>query len=237
MFSVQPYFSVNRLLFMKHFKGVYAIANIRGGGEYGSKWYDAARLLKKQKSYDDFQQAAEYLIENKYTSNEKLILEGGSNGGLLVGVCANQRPNLFAAAIIHVGVLDLLRYHKFTIGYAWTSDFCCYENEKDEEVAIKHLKNQIQLSPYHNVPKDSNKYPATLLLTSDHDNRVSPLHSFKHAAELQHQLGAKLNDPILLRVDLKSGHGAGKSLTKVIDELVDVYSFIQRALNLKFYDN
>lgn len=189
---------------MKHFKGVFVVANIRGGGEYGTAYYDSGRLLNKQNCFDDFQQAGEYLIENGYTNKEKLIIEGGSNGGLLVGACANQRPDLFGAAIIHVGVLDLLRFHKFTIGYAWVSDYG--DREEEGEEGVKHFKNQLKLSPLHNVPKDNlSKYPATLILTSDHDNRVVPLHSFKHCAQLQHAIGQRLNDPILLRVEMKAG--------------------------------
>lgn len=233
--SLTPFFSALRLFFMKYFNGVYAIANIRGGGEYGQNWYDQGRLLNKQNCMDDFQQAAEYLIANGYTNKGKLTIEGGSNGGLLVATCANQRPDLFGACICHVGVLDLTRFHKFTIGSAWISDYG--DNSIEGEEGLKNLKNQLKLSPYHNVPNDCTKYPATLILTSDHDNRVSPLHSFKFAAELQHKLGDKVDDPLLLRVDMKAGHGGGKPISKVIDEFTDVYSFIQKSLGLKFNEN
>lgn len=221
-------FSVNRLTWLKNFKGIFAVANIRGGGELGQDWHDSGRLLNKQNVFDDFIAAGEYLIENKYTSQDKLAIEGGSNGGLLVAAVSNQRPELFGACICHVGVLDMIRFASFTIGHAWTSDF---GDPKDK----KHFENLIKYSPYHNIP-DAVKYPATLLLTADHDDRVVPAHSLKFIAELQYKLGKKLVDtPLMIRVDTKAGHGGGKPVTKVIEEFADIYSFLYNTLGLKNY--
>jgi len=234
---VQPYFSVSRLLFMSKngYRGIFAVANIRGGNEYGRKWYDAGRLFNKQNSYDDFIQAAEYLIENGYTNKSKLIIEGGSNGGLMVAAVANQRPDLFGAVVAHVGVFDLLRFQKFTCGSSWICDYG--DHEEESEKGLLHLKNQLKISPLHNVPKNGMpKYPAVLLLTSDHDNRVVPLHSFKYIAELQHTIGRRLDDSILLlRVEMNAGHGAGKSTEQLINASVDAYCFLEKALNLECY--
>lgn len=220
-------FNINRLIWLKNFNGLFAVANIRGGGELGQNWHDSGRLLNKQNCFDDFVSAAEYLIKNKYTSSEKLAIEGGSNGGLLVSAVSNQRPDLFGATLAHVGVLDMLRFHTFTIGHAWTSD---YGSPDDKE----HFDNIIKYSPYHNIP-DTDKYPAMLLLTADHDDRVVPAHSLKFIAELQYRLGERINNtPLLIRVDTKSGHGAGKPVTKTIDEYVDIYCFLLNALKLQF---
>lgn len=222
-------FNINRVAWLKNFKGVLAVSNIRGGGELGQKWHDAGRLLNKQNCFDDFAAAAEYLIKEKYTRTDKLVIEGGSNGGLLVAAAANQRPDLFGAILCHVGVLDMLRYHIFTIGEAWQSD---YGNPGEE----KHFKNLFKFSPYHNVPGNVESYPATLLLTADHDDRVVPAHSLKFIAELQYKLGLKLpTTPLLARIDTKSGHGAGKPVSKIIDQYLDIYSFLYRALDLKDY--
>ena len=223
--AITPFFSVPNMVWLE-MGGVLAVANIRGGGEYGKDWHDAGRKLKKQNVFDDFIAAAEYLIENKYTSKEKLAIGGGSNGGLLVGVCITQRPDLFAAALPAVGVLDMLRFHKFTIGWAWTSDYGSPDNP-DEFKALQAY------SPLHNV-KPGTKYPATLITTGDHDDRVFPGHSFKFAAALQEaQAGPS---PVLIRIETKAGHGAGKPTTKQIEEAADRWSFLVKTLKMSVED-
>ncbi|PLX07182.1 MAG: S9 family peptidase, partial [Marinilabiliales bacterium] len=221
--SLTPGFSISRLSFLEQ-GGVYAMANLRGGGEYGADWHEAGTLLKKQNVFDDFIYAAKYLIESKYTYEDKLAIAGGSNGGLLVGACMTQHPDMFKVAIPMVGVMDMLRYHKFTIGWAWASD---YGRSDDSEEMFKYLYSY---SPLHNIKKGV-EYPATLAITADHDDRVVPAHTFKFMATLQEKDGGK--NPILIRVETKAGHGAGKPTAKQIEETADMYSFIMYNLGMK----
>lgn len=226
--QVTSAFNINRIAWLKNFRGILAVANIRGGGELGKHWHDSGKLLNKQNCFNDFIAAGEYLINERLTCREKLAIQGGSNGGLLVAATANQRPDLWGAVIGHVGVLDMIRFHLFTIGHAWMTE---YGNPQDEQ----HFKNLIKYSPYHNIPS-ADRYPATLLLTADHDDRVVPAHSLKYIAQLQHKLGQKLSEtPLLIRIDTKAGHGAGKPISKVIDEYADIYSFLYNVFNLKNY--
>jgi len=221
--SLNPSFTVARIPFLEN-GGIYVVANIRGGGEYGEAWHMTGTKLHKQNVFDDFIAAAEYLIKEKYTSSEKLAIDGGSNGGLLVGACMTQRPDLFAVAVPEVGVLDMLRYHKFTIGWSWTSD---YGNSEESKEMFEYLKGY---SPLHNI-KTGVKYPATFIMTGDHDDRVVPAHSFKFAATLQ-----AANDgthPTLIRIDSKAGHGAGKPIGKLIDAQTDMWSFVMYNLGMK----
>ena len=218
-----PTFSASRLALLEQ-GFVYANANIRGGGEYGEKWHKAGTKLQKQNVFDDFIAAAEWLIANKYTSTPRLAIQGGSNGGLLVGAVLNQRPELFGVAIPQVGVMDMLRFNKFTIGWNWVAD---YGSSADPA----EFKALYAYSPLHNIRKGG-KYPATLITTADHDDRVAPAHAFKFAAALQAaQAGAA---PILLRVDVKAGHGAGKPTTKLIEEQADIYAFLFKALGVPY---
>ena len=214
--SLTPYFSASRIPFLEK-GGIYAQVNLRGGNEYGEEWHLAGTKMQKQNVFDDFISAAEYLIREGYTSKERLAIVGGSNGGLLVGACMTQRPDLFKVAIPEVGVMDMLRYHKFTIGWNWASD---YGTSDDSKEMFEYLKGY---SPLHNL-KPGTVYPATLVTTADHDDRVVPAHSFKFAATLQ-----ECNDgpnPVLIRIDTKAGHGGGKPLAKVLEEQADIYSFI-----------
>jgi prolyl oligopeptidase len=212
--TTSPNFSALRLALLE--QGViYASANMRGGGEYGEKWHEAGTKLKKQNVFDDFIAAAEYLIKNKYTSPEKLAIQGGSNGGLLVGAVSNQRPELFRAVVEQAGVMDMLRFHKFTIGWNWIADYGSSDNRAE-------FKALYAYSPIHNI-KTGVKYPATLITTADHDDRVVPAHNFKYAAALQAAQGG--TNPILIRIDTKSGHGAS-STTKAIEQAADIYSFL-----------
>ncbi|CAC5343737.1 MULTISPECIES: prolyl oligopeptidase family serine peptidase [Planktothrix] len=219
--SLTPSFSISRLVWLE-MGGVYAIANLRGGGEYGENWHQAGTKLKKQNVFDDFISAAEWLIEKRYTSAEKLAIMGGSNGGLLVGACMIQRPDLFAAVLPAVGVLDMLRFHKFTIGWAWCSDYGSPENPEEFQALYAY-------SPLHNL-KPGTAYPATLITTGDHDDRVVPAHSFKFASALQeHHIG---ENPVLIRIETKAGHGAGKPTDKVIEEIADQFAFLKRVLQI-----
>ncbi len=219
--SQTPGFSVSRIVWME-MGGVLAVANIRGGAEYGESWHEQGTKLKKQNVFDDFIGAAEFLIKDKITNPKKLAIQGGSNGGLLVGAVLNQRPDLFAAALPAVGVMDMLRFPKFTIGWAWTSDYGSPDN-KDEFNAI------YKYSPLHNI-KPGTKYPAVLVTTADHDDRVFPAHSFKYAATLQ---AAQAGDaPVLIRIETKAGHGAGKPTAKVIEEAADIYGFLMKNLGM-----
>ncbi|GET37402.1 prolyl oligopeptidase family serine peptidase [Microseira wollei] len=219
--SLTPSFSVSQLVWME-MGGVYAVANLRGGGEYGEEWHQAGMKLKKQNVFDDFIAAAEWLIANQYTVPEKLAIAGGSNGGLLVGACMTQRPDLFGAALPAVGVLDMLRFHKFTIGWAWCSE---YGSPEDPE----EFKTLYAYSPLHNL-KAGTAYPATMITTADHDDRVVPAHSFKFAAALQ--AAHQGENPVLIRIETKAGHGAGKPTTKQIEELADRWAFLVRSLNI-----
>ncbi len=219
--SLTPSFSVANLAWLE-MGGVYVMANLRGGGEYGESWHEAGTKLQKQNVFDDFIGAAEWLVAHKVTSPAKLAIGGGSNGGLLVGAAMTQRPELFAAAIPQVGVLDMLRFHKFTIGWAWTSDYGSSDNAEEFKALVKY-------SPLHNLKKGT-CYPATMITTADHDDRVVPAHSFKFAATAQaDQAGAA---PILIRIDTKAGHGAGKPTTKQIEEVADRWGFLSRALQM-----
>ncbi len=203
--------------------GVYCVANLRGGGEYGEQWHAAGTKLQKQNVFDDFIAAAEYLIAERYTSTPKLAIFGGSNGGLLVGACMNQRSDLFGACLPAVGVMDMLRFHKFTIGWAWTSDYGSADNAEE-------FKALLAYSPYHNL-KPGACYPPTLITTADHDDRVVPAHSFKYAARLQEVQSCP--SPVLIRIETKAGHGAGKPTSKQIEERADLWAFLVKNLGMK----
>ncbi len=220
--SLTPYFSVSNLVWLEA-GGVYAVANIRGGGEYGRDWHDAGKKLEKQNCFDDFIAAAEWLIANKYTSSRKLAIRGASNGGLLVGACMTQRPDLFGACLPAVGVMDMLRFHKYTIGWAWVSD---YGSADDPE----EFKALYAYSPLHNL-KPGTAYPATLITTADHDDRVIPAHSMKFAAALQEAHSGTA--PVLIRIQTKAGHGAGKPTKMRIDEATDIWAFLVETLDIK----
>lgn len=221
--SLNPGFSTMRLPFMEN-GGIYVQVNLRGGGEYGKEWHVAGTKMQKQNVFDDFIAAAEYLVKEQYTNPQKIAIMGGSNGGLLVGACLNQRPDLFKVAIPQVGVMDMLRYHKFTIGWNWSSD---YGTSEDSKEMFEYLKSY---SPLHTL-KPGTAYPATLITTADHDDRVVPAHSFKYAAALQ-----AANDgtnPTLIRIESKAGHGAGKPISKVIEEYTDIYAFMMYHLGME----
>lgn len=222
--SLTPSFSTANAIWLEN-GGVYAVANLRGGGEYGKEWHKAGTKLKKQNVFDDFIAAAEYLIDEKYTSSKKLAIKGGSNGGLLVGATMTQRPDLMQVALPAVGVLDMLRYHTFTSGAGWAYD---YGTSEDNKEMFEYLLNY---SPLHNVKKDVD-YPATLVTTGDHDDRVVPAHSFKFAAELQDKQDPSAN-PVLIRIETDAGHGAGKPTSKVIAENADVFAFTLYNMGIK----
>jgi len=222
---ITPGFSVTNLVWLE-MGGVYAVANIRGGGEYGKAWHDAGKKLVKQNVFDDFIAAAEWLIANKYTSTPKLAIRGGSNGGLLVGACMTQRPDLFGVALPAVGVMDMLRFHKFTIGWAWVSDYGSADSP--EEFKALHA-----YSPLHNI-KSGTAYPATFITTADHDDRVVPAHSFKFAATLQAAQSGPA--PTLIRIQTKAGHGAGKPTSMQIDESTDVLAFMVKNMGMDSAD-
>lgn len=213
--SLTPAFSPSAIMFMEQ-GGVYVYVTLRGGLEYGEQWHKDGMLDKKQNVFDDFISAAEYLIDHKYTSSRKLAIAGGSNGGLLVGACEVQRPDLYAVCLPAVGVMDMLRYHKFTIGWGWGVEYGTSDNPEQFEYIYKY-------SPLHNI-REGVKYPATLVTTADHDDRVVPAHSFKFAATMQHAQAGEA--PILIRIDTKAGHGAGKPTSKRIEEAADSYAFL-----------
>jgi len=214
--SLTPYFDVKRLIWLEN-GGIFAVANLRGGGEYGEKWHKAGMLMNKQNVFDDFIAAAEYLIDKKYTNSDKLVIEGRSNGGLLIGAVLNQHPDLFKVAFPGVGVMDMLHYWKFTIGRAWASDYGLPTESKEMfEYIYKY-------SPYHNIKKGK-VYPSIMVNTADHDDRVVPAHSFKYIARLQSICKDNPN-PLFIRIDTKAGHGGGKPTSKIIDEWTDMYSF------------
>ncbi|NEU73340.1 S9 family peptidase [Hassallia byssoidea VB512170] len=220
--SLTPSFSVSTLVWLE-MGGVYAVPNLRGGGEYGEEWHQAGMKLKKQNVFDDFIAAAEWLIGNGYTKSDKLAIAGGSNGGLLVGACMTQRPDLFGAALPAVGVMDMLRFHKFTIGWAWVSEYGSPDNPEE-------FKALYAYSPLHNL-KPGTAYPATMITTADHDDRVVPAHSFKFAAALQAAHTGE--NPVLIRIETKAGHGAGKPTAKIIEESADKWAFLVRTLNME----
>ena len=219
--SLTPAFSPATLAWMQ-MGGVYAQPNLRGGGEYGEDWHQSGTKLRKQNVFDDFIAAAEWLIEHQYTSSRRLAISGGSNGGLLVGACLTQRPELFGACLPAVGVLDMLRFHKFTIGWAWVSDYGSSEDADQFRALYRY-------SPLHNIKK-GRSYPPTMILTADHDDRVVPAHSFKFGAALQSAQSGPA--PILLRIDTKAGHGAGKPTSKLIEEAADRFAFLFKSLGI-----
>ena len=222
--SLSPNFSSMRIPFLEN-GGVYVQVNLRGGSEYGEEWHVAGTKMQKQNVFDDFISAAEWLVSNHFTSKEHIAIMGGSNGGLLVGACMTQRPDLFKVCIPQVGVMDMLRYHKFTIGWNWAPD---YGTSEDSKAMFDYLR---AYSPLHNLKKGVS-YPATLVTTADHDDRVVPAHSFKFAATLQECQGGTA--PVLIRIDSKAGHGSGKPLAKQLEEQADIYSFIMWNLGMKF---
>jgi prolyl oligopeptidase len=217
-----PSFSIRILAWME-LGGVFAMPNLRGGGEYGEEWHEAGKLERKQNVFDDFIAAAEWLIDNKYTRPDRLAINGRSNGGLLVGACMTQRPELFGACLPGVGVMDMLRFHQFTAGRFWTDEYGSADN-------AEHFQALQKYSPYHNI-RERTSYPATLITTADTDDRVVPGHSFKFAAALQH---AQQGDaPVLIRVETRAGHGAGKPTEKIIEEATDEFAFLAATLGFQ----
>lgn len=220
--SITPEFRIDRAIFLEA-GGIYCVANMRGGGEYGEDWHKDGTKCNKQNVFDDFIAAANYLVDNKYTTNQKLAIHGRSNGGLLIGAVMTQRPDLAKVALPTVGVLDMLRFHTFTIGRAWSVDYGNSENKEEFNCLLKY-------SPLHNIKKVN--YPATLILTGDHDDRVVPAHSFKFAATLQENISGE--NPALIRIDINAGHGAGKPTSKQIDEFTDMWSFVFYNLGINY---
>ncbi|MHC4708617.1 MAG: prolyl oligopeptidase family serine peptidase, partial [Planctomycetota bacterium] len=221
--SLKPSFSVSVLTWLEQ-GGIYAAANLRGGGEYGEEWHEAGMLEKKQNVFDDFIGAAEFLCEKKYTSPQKLAVRGGSNGGLLVAACMLQRPDLFGSVVCQVPVADMLRYHKFTVGHHWVPEY------GNAEASPEDFKFLYAYSPLHNI-RGGVEYPPILVTSADTDDRVVPAHAKKFVAELQEKSTGK--NPILLRVETKAGHGRGKPITKILEEQADVYAFVFKTLNMK----
>lgn len=224
--SLTPSFRASRIPWLEN-GGIYVVANLRGGGEYGEEWHKAGTVLQKQNVFDDFIACAEYLIKEKYTSSDKLAILGGSNGGLLVGAVTNQRPDLFKVAFPAVGVMDMLRFHKFTIGWAWVGDYGSSDNEEQFNYLYKY-------SPLHNISAQAD-YPAVMVTTADHDDRVVPAHSFKYIAELQHKY--KGENPVLIRIETSAGHGAGKPTSKQIEESTDMWAFTFFNMGIEPYKN
>jgi prolyl oligopeptidase len=220
---VTPAFSISNAFFIEQ-GGIFVVANLRGGSEYGEKWHKAGMLEKKQNVFDDFIAAAEFLIKKRYTNPDKLAIKGGSNGGLLVGAAMTQRPELFKVALPQVGVMDMLRFHKFTVGWGWTVEYGSSDS-------ANHFPFLYKYSPYHNLRKGVH-YPATLVTTADHDDRVVPAHSFKFAARLQEYHNG--SNPVLIRIDTNAGHGAGKPTSKLIEEAADTWSFLMKNLDMPF---
>jgi len=224
--AMTPGFSTLRMAWLEA-GGTFAMANLRGGGEYGKEWHDAGRLANKQNVFDDFIAAGEYLIEAGYTSSDRLAIAGGSNGGLLVGATMTQRPDLAAVAFPAVGVMDMIRYHKFTIGWGWIPEYGCADSSKAD------FENLAGYSPYHNL-KPQTHYPSTLVTTADHDDRVVPAHSFKFGARLQACQASER--PALIRIEKNAGHGAGKPTAKILDEQADKWAFMFHEMNVPFAD-
>ena len=213
--SLSPYFSTSNIILLEN-GGIYAVPNIRGGGEYGEDWHQQGIKLKKQNVFDDFMAAAQYLVDNKYTSKERLAIEGGSNGGLLVGACITQKPDMCKVAFPAVGVMDMLRYHKFTAGAGWAYDYGTADDSKEMFDYLYHY------SPLHNLKETS--YPATMVTTADHDDRVVPAHSFKFGTTMQEKNSGP--NPVLMRIETKAGHGAGQSTNQIIEQQTDKWSFM-----------
>jgi len=221
--SLTPFFSTSNIVLLEN-GGVFAMPNLRGGGEYGEEWHQAGMLLRKQNVFDDFIAAGEYLIQEKYTDSNNLAIAGGSNGGLLVGACMTQRPELYRVAFPAVGVMDMLRYHKFTVGWGWIPEYGCSDSSKVD------FENLYSYSPIHNL-KEGVEYPATMITTADHDDRVVPAHSFKFAATLQEK--HKGSNPVLIRIETDAGHGAGKPTSKIIEEQADKWVFMFANMQVK----
>jgi prolyl oligopeptidase len=220
--SMTPAFSPSRIAWVE-MGGIFAVANLRGGGEYGDAWHKAGTKLQKQNVFNDFISAAEWLVAEKYTNSKKLAIQGGSNGGLLVGACMAQRPDLYGACLPAVGVMDMLRFHKFTAGRFWVDDYGSADNAGE-------FKALYAYSPYHNL-KNGTSYPATMVTTADTDDRVVPGHSFKFAARLQESHQG--SNPVLIRIETKAGHGAGKPTAKILEEVADQYGFLVKNLGMK----